>query len=504
MRQIRDFLNSSSGSSSGTGSGSGSGSATGTSSNATSQLQQDQGYVTDTPAYFASQANYYNALDLGTEGNLISQGARFTIGFWNPDNSGVDAAFWFGGRATDDFNAADDLTQKPQDMKGLEQIIRFLQNNFAPVATPDEIARYDTALNTNKFSPSQILQQNLLNLRSLPVADGTARGQSIPYDIYFDVKTHSQQIGTNLDYYFTPVYERKWINIAPSVGVTYLNIHESLHFLGIDSGMLYSPESSSSSNGTLVPNRDWKAQSFPNGIDDNQDAIIDNAATTEPGPTTSSSSSSSSSGSTGTALFTFPTPFALLPATIDIDTSTNLVGPTGGLRYLIGGKSFHLIGETKFGLMANFEQINLSGNNIGSTTRINGSFVNYPQELVTAANPNPSVETQQDLIVPTTQNPNPNAFSSSQVHAHVSPMIVQSITAEAPILQYVPVVKKIWPLNAAVFRLGYEFIWVGNVIDTNQSVNYQGDPMQGLFPDIRPQHSNWWTQNGSFGVSWDW
>jgi hypothetical protein len=86
----------------------------------------------------------------------------------------------------------------------------------------------------------------------------------------------------------------------------------------------------------------------------------------------------------------------------------------------------------------------------------------------------------------------------------VSPLFQQSFIAEAPILAYVPVVNKIWPLNNAVFRLGYTFIWAGGVINTNESVLYQGDPMAGLFPKIEPSHSGWWTQNGSIGVTWEW
>jgi hypothetical protein len=354
----------------------------------------------------------------------------------------------------------------------------------------------------------------------LPVADNTARGQTIPYDVYFDVKTTSQQIGTNLDYYFTPIFERKWIMINPSVGVTYMNVKESLGFLGIDSGMLYNGGSSSSSSSTTVSGflRDYKAQSFPNGIDDNEDGIIDNAIITEAGPSSSTSGSSSGSGgssggSSGSGSSTtstvvigstisLPSPFALLPATIDISTSSNIVGPTGGLRYLIGGKSFHLIGETKFGVMADFEQIALSGNNIGSTTRVNGQPVLFQPEAVNLLHGN--VEYQQDLIIPTPANPNPNAFSSSETHAHVAPYFEQSLVAEAPVLQYIPYVNKISLLSNAQFRLGYQFIWIGNVINTNQSVDYEGDPMAGMFPTIQPTHSGWWTQNGSVGVSWNW
>jgi hypothetical protein len=521
VRQERDFINSTNGSSgSSSGSGSGSGSSSSTTSAAQNQLLQDQGFIVDTPAYFASLANYYNALDLGTLGNLITEGGRFQVGFWNPDNSGFDARFWFGGQASDNFNAADDETQRPKDLAGFEQILRFLQNNNIvnlglAGQSLDLIEGVDPAFNGTKFSPTQLFSLDLQNLRGLPVADNTARGQTIPYDIYFDVKTTSQQIGTNLDYYFTPVFERKWLVVNPSVGVTYMNVKESLGFLGIDSGLLYSPSTTTSSSGgsgsstTSGALRDYKAQSFPNGIDDNQDGIIDNAGSPESGPSSSSSGSSGSSGgssssSSGSTTFgiTAPTPFTLLPATLDISTTSNIVGPTAGLRYLIGGKAFHIIGETKFGVMADFEQIALSGNNIGSTTRINGNPVTFQPEAFNTVHGN--VEYQQDLIIPTPANPNPNTFSSSETHAHVSPYFEQSFTAEAPILQWVPYVNKISILSKAQFRLGYQFIWIGNVINTNQSVDYEGDPMAGMFPTIQPTHSGWWTQNGSVGVSWQW
>jgi hypothetical protein len=521
VRQESDFINGTSSSSSSGSSSSGSSSSGSSSTN--TQLLQDEGFITQTPAYYASLANYYNALDLGTLGNLITEGGRFTTGFWNPDNSGVQARFWFGGQASDNFNAQDDNTQNPKDMAGLEQLIRFLQNNnivnYGIGTTTNGSSNFDNAissidssLNTTKFTPTEILENNLLNLRGLPVADNTANGQTIPYDIYFDVKTTSQQIGTNLDYYFTPIYERKWIMVNPSVGVTYMNIKESLSFLGIDSGLLYGGTSNSStgSSSSTGVDRDFKGQSFPNGIDDNQDGIIDNAILIENGPASvssssgsgSSSSSSSSSSSTTFNFDPFPSPFALLPATIDISASSNIVGPTGGLRYMLGSKTFHIIGETKFGVMADFEQISLSGDNIGSTTRVNGNVVTFTSE---SANPlHPSTEYQQDLIIPTPANPNPNAFSSSQTHAHVSPYFEQSVIAEAPVLQYIPYVNKISLLSKAQFRLGYTFIWIGNVINTNESVLYQGDPMAGMFPEIQPTHSGWWTQNMNLGVSWEW
>jgi hypothetical protein len=519
VRQERDFINASSTSStsgtSGTSSTSSTGSTSSTSSTgstsntgAQNQLLIDEGFIVNTPAQIASEFNYYNAVQLENLGDPTTNGARFQLGEWNPDHSGWAWTFWFGGTAVANFNAASDNTQHPTDLPRLEQIIKFLQNaspqTLLSLGSPITLDAVDVALGgvgQKDLSANQVLQMNLLNLRGLPVGDGTPRGQTIPYDIYFDVRTTSAQIGTHLDYYFTPFLERKWLSVNAMVGAEYLNIRESLSFTGIDSGMLYGGSGSSSTSGTTgALDRDFKAQSLPNGIDDNQDGIIDNAVNPEPGP---SSSSSGTTTSTSGAVFSFPTPFALLPATIDVQTNTNLVGPTVGLHYQLGSNSFHLIGESKFGLMANIENIELSGNNIGSTTRLNGTAVNFPAEL-TGSKGTLQAEEQQALFIPAPSDPNPNAFDSSAQHSHISPLFEQSIIAEAPVFQYVPILGKMWPFANANLRAGYTFILVADVIQTNQSVDYEGDPMAGLKPRIEVSHGTWWTDNWSIGASWNW
>ncbi len=513
-RQVRDFIDGSTSSTGGSGGSGGTGSSSGSNPNANDQLLINEGFIVNTPAQITSYFNNYNAVNLANLGDPATQGARFTLGEWNPDKSGWAWTFWFGGTGVVDFNAvdADSFTQHPEDTARLETIIRFLQNasiqTLATITSPDDIDVALGGVGKKDLTAAQILQMDLLNLRGLPVADGTPRGQTIPYDIYFDVRVTSAQIGTHLDYYFTPFLERKWLTVNAGVGVEYLNIRESVSFLGIDSGMLYGAVSTSNSgtstSGFLAaPPRDYKAQSLPNGIDDPlgaPDGIIDNGVAPEPGP--APASSSGSSGSTA-LLFSFPSPFALLPASIDVMANTNLVGPTAGLRYLIGGESFHLIGETKFGLMANLESIEVSGNNIGSTTRVNGQVVTFPAEL-TGSRGNPQLETQQDLFIPSPSDPNPNAFDSSAQHSHISPMIEQSVIAEAPVFKYVPVLGKMWPFANANLRAGYTFIWVGDVIQTNQSIDYQGDPMAGLVPRIVVDRGSWWTENWSVGASWNW
>jgi hypothetical protein len=507
VRQERDFINSTSSSTtSGTGGGGTGGTGGGSNTAAQNQLLINEGFIVDTPAQIASRFNYYNGMQLENLGDPTSNGARFTLGDWNPDHSGWAWTFWFGSTAVADFNAASTITQHPTDPGRLQQIIRFLENaSPETLSTLSSIDDIDVALGgvgKKDLSATQVLEMNLLNLRGLPVSDGTPRGQTIPYDIYFDVRTTSAQIGTHLDYYFTPFLERKWLSVNAMVGAEYLNIRESLSFTGIDSGMLYGPSTSTATTTAAlsVPNRDFKAQSTPNGIDDNQDGIIDNAGAPEPSPTTSGSTTgSTTSGAFG---ITLPTPFALLPATIDEQTNTNLFGPTIGLHYKIG-QTFRLIGETKFGLLANFETMELSGNNIGSTTRLNGNVANFPQEL-SGSRGTLQAEQQQDLFIPSPSDPNPNAFDSSAQHSHVSPLIEQSFILEAPVFQYVPILGKMWPFAHANLRGGYTFMWVGDVIQTNQSVDYQGDPMAGLKPRIEVSHGSWWSDNWSVGASWDW
>ncbi len=297
-RQVRDFIDGSTSSTGGSGGTGGTGSTTGTNPNSGTQLLINEGFIVNTPAQITGYFNNYNAVNLNNLGDPATQGARFSLGEWNPDKSGWAWTFWFGGTAVADFNAvnSDGFTQHPEDTARLEQIIRFLQTaspqTLAAITSPDDIDVDLGGVGKKDLTASQIIQMDLLNLRGLPVADGTPRGQTIPYDIYFDVRVTSAQIGTHLDYYFTPLIERKWITVSAGVGVEYLNIRETVSFLGIDSGMLYGTASSSSGqqqhNDRDRFQRDYKAQSLPNGIDDNQDGIIDNATVPEPGPAPSS------------------------------------------------------------------------------------------------------------------------------------------------------------------------------------------------------------------------
>ena len=150
--------------------------------------------------------------------------------------------------------------------------------------------------------------------------------------------------------------------------------------------------------------------------------------------------------------------------------------------------------------MANFETIDLSGNNIGSTTRVNGNPVTFPTELTGQLMATRKSEDQQDLFIPTPQNPNPNAFDSS---AHTLPRVSLDRAVDHRGGSGLPVRSRssarCGRSTHANLRGGYTFIWVGDVIETNESVDYRGNPMAGLKPRIEVSRGSWWSDNWSVG-----
>ena len=157
---------------------------------------------------------------------------------------------------------------------------------------------------------------------------------------------------------------------------------------------------------------------------------------------------------------------------------SDLIGPEVGFRYDLGGAKFKLWGQTKLALTANTERLYLNGNNIGMVTR------------------------QPDFIEPTEGDPTPNRFNDRDRHTHVSEVIEQSFFAEAPVFAKIPVLRRSRLLSEANFRFGYTMLFVGHVARPSGSINWAGNPSEGLFPTIDVNRSSFWTQNFSFSLNW--
>lgn len=445
-----------------------------------------------------ADVNFYNRHDLHSMRDIFGDGGRFSGGFWNEDGSGWGLGFWFTGDHDEVFDARDHNTRVQYELRELIEIINLPTGQFGIVTNIGQAEVFD------------ILEANLLNLRGLPVNDGTEAGIVIPYDIYFQVTTRSQSLGANVSHYWTPFFQRRNIKVRPVAGARYLMIDEGFNFVGVDSGLLYGGDGE-------TPTRDLKMQSVLNGIDDDDDGIVDNAGYNEGlgNEGGDDGGGGGGGGDTETVLFARAgnNPFNLTKSFVDVDTLSHLVGPEFGLSYDLGGDKFRLSGETKFGLMVNNERIELRGDNIGSITRsaFEGVEVVLPGEETEDGGGGGEGEEEDDtfiendpgLLPPTAENPHPNAFADRESHTHFSPLFEQSIFADINIFGYVPVLKDIHILEEAKFRFGYTFIWANEIVTTNQSVVWDGKPTAGLFPHIKLKRETWWTSNYSFGVSWD-
>ena len=128
----------------------------------------------------------------------------------------------------------------------------------------------------------------------------------------------------------------------------------------------------------------------------------------------------------------------------------------------------------------NYQRIDLSGDNIFVTTR------------------------QADLIQQSPTNARPNFFESSVSHTSVSPMIEQMIYAEGPLFQYLPLLRRAAILRNANFRASYTLTVIAELTRATDSIVWQANPAEGLFPQIETSRSTWKTQSWDFGVVWSW
>ena len=148
---------------------------------------------------------------------------------------------------------------------------------------------------------------------------------------------------------------------------------------------------------------------------------------------------------------------------------------------------FRLTGHTKLSVLVNHEEVSINGNNIGMGTDI------VPGSFETGAE-------LQSVFESTLANPNPNTFSDSDSVTHLSPMIEQSLVAEIPIFGLLPILNDCPILEGARLRAGYTIIAADQIVSPNQSIVWQGRPVDGLFPEVDIQRRSWWTMNWSLGV----
>ncbi len=425
--------------------------------------------------------NYYDAVQLQNAiSNPAGTGIRLQLGYFDPDDSGLMFE-GFGQSLNEKFDARDSLPAGRGAQKDTLLLLlsppNFLLNEIGTAGGQFGQPSGGGGNNNNNQDTATpqdfILQNNLLNLRGLPLDDGSAFGVTAPYDLEFRVTSKSRTYGMSVHWILAPSYQTKTFMVRPMVGVRYMRLQEGFHFYGQDSGLSYDnlEDLDDPFNG------DIKLHSPGNNFDEDGDGIVDNAALVEEGGTSGGGGGGQTSDEYRFIIYNDPTMYPLT-STLNNVMRSSLIGPEVGLRYDLGGTKFKLWGQTKFALTANTEKLRLSGNNIGMTTR------------------------QTNFLTPTPEDPQPNRFSDKDQHTHVSEVIEQSFFAEAPLFAKVPILRRSRLLSAANFRFGYTLLFVGHVARPSGSINWAGNPSEGLFPTIDVNRSSFWTENYSFSLNW--
>ena len=411
--------------------------------------------------------NLFNSRYADYASDVATNGFRLVTGFNDADGSGLMLDFWINLEGTSNFNAARALTARGNvgnpDTAGIagrgvsEQ--GFL-NEFLNSAD-------GFLVDLEQADVLQVLSRNLLNLAAIPVDDGTLRllsdgtylgGTAIPYDLEFRVKNRTESMGAALDFISTRSVRKKFFKANVVMGGRYVYINESFRFDGRDSGLAYD----TNDDDELVFSR-AKVHSLPNFADDDGNFIVDDAIFIEPVDTTGGGGGGAGSGRALRLDLIAAMAGREHPGTyrafLEHRMTTHLTGPEVGMNYSLGGKKFRINGLTKVGLMANFERLQLKGNNIGDANSIGDEI-----DLDLLADPDTADMAgvvDSPLITPTPDNPNPNSFSESYRTTHISPLLEQKIQAEFPVFRYIPMLRRRDRLQNATFTAGWSVIWIG-------------------------------------------
>ena len=424
--------------------------------------------------------NLYDTVNFNEFNELKAPGTRLNYGWLNPDDSGFMMSFMWSSDVSERLGIDPGLGRGDQTAALLQLINTPEDPNDATTVIPRNLSDLAGVLGPT-IDVDLILQNNLLNLRGIPFDDGTVTelddgtvfgGAAAPFDLEFNLEIESETYGTSLMSYLNPIYKANRLKVRPIVGLRYMHIREALKFRGIDSGLTYDDQDP---DDPIFP--DVKLHSLPNGFDDDGDGIVDNAGLVE-----DMFQAQGGGGGGGQGMFRFiqyRSPFVSpIESTFSSESRVHLVGPEIGMQYEMGGGNFRMLGHTTVAMLGNFERLALRGNNFGVITRDNNFVPRSPA------------------------NPDPNAFSDRETHSHVSPLLEQSISFEGPIFRYLPVFQRFRVLNGAVFRIGYTYTLINEVVRGPSSVRYTSNPAQGLFPEVSAKRGNWYVRNFNLGVHW--
>jgi hypothetical protein len=151
---------------------------------------------------------------------------------------------------------------------------------------------------------------------------------------------------------------------------------------------------------------------------------------------------------------------------ISSSTRSRLVGPSIGVRYDLGDSLIKVWGQTKFAVAANFENTSLSGQNV-----VNG-FQAFAQ-----------------------QGP---PFSQTSQTTRVSTIFETSIYADFYFFAMLPLVRQVDFLRRAQFRIGFDYLLVGDVERPTNIINYNTP-----IPTLKGNRTWFDLKTLTLGINWN-
>ena len=433
----------------------------------------------------ALSLNHFGTANTNIIPSLVNNGIMVSGGMRNPTGWGVAWDFTWNGKsqakydaragyeATRPISTVDALLLEAADGEGMltTSFNSFDERQLAiqQILTVSPIT--DGLATTFPFfgDAEDILDRVLWNLHGIPLDNNVADepgGAAQRFDLDFIMTHRIETFDTGAYFTSNPIYESELVTVRPLVGGRFVRVDESFHFFGMDSGL------------------DYEAN-IADGVDDDDDWIVDNV------------------DENGTATFEQGNPSvqSLSVSFIDSIVQSSMAGPELGFEYTFGdNEGIQVTGSTRVGAFANQERITLIGDNIVDTL----SFIPNPNP--DPNNPNDPTDILDDGFDTTRVNGalTANSFTDAKTSTHISPVFRQTLTAEIPIFSRVPVLKDIWQLQGAKFRAGFTYLWIGEVADPQQSINYVSNPrQQNLFPHLQIRRSSFFQNQFNIGINWE-
>jgi hypothetical protein len=273
-----------------------------------------------------------------------------------------------------------------------------------------------------------------------------------PYDAYYRLFYQSQAYGTGAGWYSAPVFESGSFKVRPTAGLRYLNVRENAVFEGGDSALAYTIDLNIYRPGT---------------------------GTGGGGGGTAAVTANPANDADGDDQIEF-----LFESRLRSNTKAQLAGPEIGFRLDMGGENFLVYTQTKLGILANHSTRELDGYGIGRAG-IGLAGGNIPIEDIS--------QLRARGVLPQT------AFHEQDSTTTVSPTFEQSIAFRAPLLSYVPGIRKLKVFEKAEFTAGYTLLVVGAIYRPGDVIEWNGYPN---FPQITGQKSTFLVHSANWGVEW--